>query len=318
MIRSRQARLRREYLYTKAGDAQQNATVDRKRKVKDAIENGKALPTELRGDADKLRNEIELEDIAHATPSEGIDSEYANAGVSDPKVLVTTSHDPSSKLTQFLKEMKLLIPNSHRMNRGGNTVQQIVETCRADQFTVRPTSSPATLLAGRACSARGRRIEYCAPQDLVILQEHRGIPDGIVVSHMPYGPTAYFGLHNVVMRHDIPNVAPVSEAYPHLVLHNLTTKIGRRVGAILKHLFPVPKPDTKRVVSLINSNDFISFRHHVYGREKASVHLMEAGPRFELRLYQIKLGTIEQTEVETEYVYRPYQNSAKRRKVMGE
>ena len=52
------------------------------------------------------------------------------------------------------------------------------ETCRSDNFT-----------------------------DLVILQEHRGIPDGIVVSHMPYGPTAYFGLHNVVMRHDIPQCA---------------------------------------------------------------------------------------------------------------
>ena len=45
---------------------------------------------------------------------------------------------------------------------------------------------------------------------------------------------------------------------------------------------------------------------------------MEAGPRFELRLYQIKLGTIEQSEVQNEYVLRPYQNSAKRRKVMGE
>lgn len=27
--------------------------------------------------------------------------------------------------------------------------------------------------------------------------------DGIVISHMPYGPTAYFGLLNVVTRHDI-------------------------------------------------------------------------------------------------------------------
>ena len=285
----RQARLRREYLYKKANDARELATFDRKRKVKEALATGQPLPTELRGDADKLRAEVELEDASRGAPSEGIDSEYANAAVADPKGLVTTSHDPSSKLTQFLKEVKLLIPNSHRMNCGGNTVAQIVETCRADGFT-----------------------------DLVVLQEHRGVPDGLVVSHMPYGPTAYFGLHNVVMRHDIPQVAPVSEAYPHLVLHNLTTKIGRRVAAILKHLFPVPKPDSKRVVSLLNTNDFISFRHHVYSREKANVHLMEAGPRFEMRLYQIKLGTIEQTEVENEWVLRPYQNSAKRRKIMGE
>jgi hypothetical protein len=90
------------------------------------------------------------------------------------------------------------------------------------------------------------------------------------------------------MRHDLPKVAPISEAYPHIVLHNLTTKIGQRVGAILQHLFPVPKPDTRRVISFVNSDDFISFRHHVYTKEKADVHLMEAGPRFELRLYQVR------------------------------
>ena len=181
------------------------------------------------------------------------------------------------------------MPNSHRMNRGGNTVAQIVATCRADAFS-----------------------------DLIILQEHRGVPDGLVVCHLPYGPTAYFGLHNVVMRHDLPQVAPVSEAYPHLVTHNLSTKVGLRVATILRHLFPVPKPEAKRVVSFVNRDDFISFRHHVYAPDKADVTLMEAGPRFEMRLYQIKLGTIDQTEVETEYVLRTYQNSAKRRKTMGE
>uniref|UniRef100_A0A7S2J503 Brix domain-containing protein n=1 Tax=Haptolina brevifila TaxID=156173 RepID=A0A7S2J503_9EUKA len=283
----RQARQRREYLHTKAAEAKEYATHDRKRRVSEAIEQGKPVPTELRGEADKLRHEAEL-DGSH-TATDGIDSEYANAGVADPKVLVTTSHDPSSKLTQFLKEMKLLLPNSERMNRGGNTVQQIVETCRADGFT-----------------------------DLVVLQEHRGVPDGIVVSHMPYGPTAYFGLHNVVMRHDIPECAPVSEAFPHLVLHNLTTRTGKRVGTILKNLFPVPKADSRRVVSLINRDDFISFRHHVYTKDKAAIHLMEAGPRFELKLYQIKLGTIEQTAVDNEWVLRPYQNSSKRKRVMGE
>lgn len=284
----RQARERREYLFTKAADAKEHATHDRKRKVREAIEQGKSIPTELRGEADRLRDEAELDD-ASRVPSEGIDSEYANAGIADPKVLVTTSHDPSSKLTQFLKEMKLLFPNSERMNRGGNTVQQIVETCRTEGFT-----------------------------DLIVLQEHRGVPDGLVVCHMPYGPTAYFGLHNVVMRHDIPNCAPVSEAFPHLVLHNLSTKMGKRVGAILKHLFPVPKPDSRRVISMVNRDDFISFRHHMYTRDKGKVHLMEAGPRFELKLYQIKLGTIEQTAVENEWILRPYQNSAKRRKVFGE
>ena len=37
----------------------------------------------------------------------------------------------------------------------------------------------------------------------MILHENRGTPDGIILSHMPYGPTIYFGLFNVVLRHDI-------------------------------------------------------------------------------------------------------------------
>lgn len=39
--------------------------------------------------------------------------------------------------------------------------------------------------------------------DMVILHEHRGEPDGMVVCHLPFGPTAYFGLFNTVLRHDI-------------------------------------------------------------------------------------------------------------------
>jgi U3 small nucleolar ribonucleoprotein protein IMP4 len=36
-------------------------------------------------------------------PSSHIDDEYANAGIEDPKILITTSRDPSSRLTQFAK-----------------------------------------------------------------------------------------------------------------------------------------------------------------------------------------------------------------------
>uniref|UniRef100_A0A7S0LAG2 Brix domain-containing protein n=1 Tax=Coccolithus braarudii TaxID=221442 RepID=A0A7S0LAG2_9EUKA len=283
----RNARLRREYMYKKSAEANDRATAERKRKVKDALESGKPVPHELRGETDTLREQILLDDAKHVPPEDDIDSEYVSAGVADPKVLMTTSHDPSSKLTQFLKEMKLVVPNCQRMNRGGHTIQQIMETCRADGFT-----------------------------DLIVLQEHRGVPDGLVVSHMPHGPTAYFGLVNVVMRHDIPGCAKMSEQSPHLVLHNLTTRVGQRVGTILKHLFPVPKPDARRVISLVNKSDYISFRHHTYSKDKADINLHEVGPRFELKLYQIKLGTIDQVEVENEWVLRPYMNTARKRQAL--
>ncbi|KAL3904535.1 MAG: hypothetical protein SGPRY_011251 [Prymnesium sp.] len=113
----RNARLRREYLYEKAQNAKESATYERKRKIKEAVELGKPVPTELRHEADRLRELNELDDVAHEKPADDVDSEYVNAGVRDPKILITSSLDPSSKLTQFLKEMKLVLPNSHRMNR---------------------------------------------------------------------------------------------------------------------------------------------------------------------------------------------------------
>lgn len=39
--------------------------------------------------------------------------------------------------------------------------------------------------------------------DIVLLHEHRGQPDGLIISHLPVGPTLYFGLQNVVLRHDV-------------------------------------------------------------------------------------------------------------------
>ena len=36
--------------------------------------------------------------------------------------------------------------------------------------------------------------------DIVIVHEHRGEPDGLVVCHLPYGPTAFFGIYNTVSR----------------------------------------------------------------------------------------------------------------------
>lgn len=52
----------------------------------------------------------------------------------------------------------------------------------------------------------------------------------MIVSHLPYGPTAYFGLFNCVMRHDLPHHEHMSEAYPHLVFENFSKQLGERVS----------------------------------------------------------------------------------------
>jgi len=80
---------------------------------------------------------------------------------------------------------------------------------------------------------------------------------------MPYGPTAYFGLYNCVLRHDIgtkAEVGTVSEVFPNLIFDNFGTALGKRFETILKALFPVPKPSSKRLVTFANKNDYISMR----------------------------------------------------------
>jgi U3 small nucleolar ribonucleoprotein protein IMP4 len=56
-------------------------------------------------------------------------------------------------------------------------------------------------------------------------------------------------------------------------------------------LFPVPKFDSKRVITFANDDDTISFRHHTYSKsDYKTVDLDEVGPRFEMRPYQIVQG----------------------------
>lgn len=95
--------------------------------------------------------------------------------------------------------------------------------------------------------------------------------DAIQISHLPYGPTAYFTLYNVILRHDIENCGTMSEQYPHLVFNNFTSQLGKRITDILKYLFPVPKEESKRVISFTNTQDYISFR---YAIKKLAIELI--------------------------------------------
>lgn len=68
------------------------------------------------------------------------------------------------------------------------------------------------------------------------------------------------------------------------------------------------------MVTFSNTEDYISFRHHVYKKNgPKDVDLKEVGPRFEMRLYEIKLGTVDQAEVDVEWRLRPYMNTARKR-----
>ncbi|KAK2494080.1 hypothetical protein MC885_018323 [Smutsia gigantea] len=156
----------------------------------------------------------------------------------------------------------------------------------------------------RACKANG-------VTDFLVVHEHRGTPVGLIVSHLPFGPTAYFTLCNVVMWHDIPNLGTVSEAKPHLILHGFSSRLGKCVSDILCYLFPVPKDDSHWIITFANQDDYISFWHHVYRKNNhRSVELTEVGPCFELK-YMIHLGTLElEATADVEWRWHPYTNTA--------
>lgn len=235
-----------------------------------------------------------------------LDDEYATAGAIDPKICITTSRDPSSRLKRFSKEMGIVIPNATRLNRGTTTTEELVDAARRADFT-----------------------------DIVLIAETRGEPDSLTICHLPYGPTARFTLNNTVLRSDLEGVAGGMPAeYPHLIFHGFTTPLGHRVSSILKYIFPVPKPESKRVITMANDNDFISFRHHTYsiakGEEdaaagagaaaapkKGDVQLTEVGPRFDLRAFNITLGTLEQRTADVEWALRPFMNTSRKKSALG-
>ncbi|XP_067171219.1 U3 small nucleolar ribonucleoprotein protein IMP4 [Apteryx mantelli] len=285
----RQARQRREYLQRRAQEERLRRQQQRKEQLRQALDENRPLPPELRHDALALQTALEFDGPDGDEVTGCQDDEYRWAGLEPPKVMVTTSREPSARLRAFAKEVRLVVPGARGLNRGRAELGALVAACRAAGVT-----------------------------DLLVLHETRGRPDGLVVSHLPHGPTAHFALTGAVGRHEVPGLAPMALQAPHVLLPGLESRLGRRVGAILKHLFPVPRPDSRRVVTFANTDDVISFRHHVYRRRGKNVELTELGPRFELRPYLIRLGTLEQgAAADVEWRWHPYTATAPKRRLLS-
>lgn len=286
----RQARERREYLYRKAQELQESQLEQKRQIIKNALAQGKPLPKEI-ADDEQLQKDYRYDQTIQEPDAdeEAVDDEYAaTSGISDPRIIVTTSRDPSTRLSQFAKEIKLLFPTAVRLNRGNYIMSNLVGAC---------------IKSGTS--------------DLIILHEHRGVPTSLTVSHFPHGPTAHFTLHNVVLRHDILNSGTQSEVNPHLIFENFTTPLGKRVESILKHLFPPgPKKDSARVITFANSGDFISVRQHVYVKTREGVEVAEVGPRFEMRLYELRLGTLDNKDADVEWQLRRFVRTAGRKEYL--
>lgn len=292
MIR-RQARQRRDYLYRRALTLRDAEIAEKRAKLKASLASGKPLDPSIANDK-QLRQDYKYDESrADRTNQEelDLDDEYNYlSGVVDPRVLVTTSRDPSSRLSSFAKEIRLLLPASIRLNRGNLILPNLVSSAKSSGLS-----------------------------DLILLHEHRGTPTALTVSHFPHGPTASFSLHNVVLRHDIPNVSrgTVSESYPHLIFEGFTTPLGKRTVKILQHLFPPREGGTKlgsRVVTFKNIEDSIEVRHHVFVKTGyQSVELAEVGPRMTMRLFEIRQGTAENKDGDVEWHMNQYTRTSKKK-----
>lgn len=273
-------------------------TAAKRRALRDSLAQGKPLTPSLANDS-SLRASYKFDEPRAALTAEdelALDDEYAHlSGITDPRILVTTSRDPSARLSQFAKEVRLLLPTGIRLNRGNHVLPSLV----------------------RAASTGGL-------SDVVLLSEHRGTPTALTLSHLPHGPTASFSLHNVVLRHDIPSAArgTVSESYPHLIFDGFTagSKLGARVQQILKHVFPPREAATdarkvgSRVVTFRNREDSIEVRHHVFVRTgRDSVELAEVGPRMTMRLFEIRSGTLENKDGDVEWHLNQYTRTARKK-----
>lgn len=295
MIR-KQARERRDYLYRRALTLRDAELTSKRASLKASIASGKPLDRVVAAD-ESLRHDFKYDETrADRTADEeaALDDEYAQlSGVIDPRILVTTSRDPSSRLGTFAKEIRLLLPTAIRLNRGNLVLPNLVSSAQASGLT-----------------------------DVVLLHEHRGTPTALTVSHFPHGPTASFSLHNVVLRADIPDSArgTVSESYPHLIFEGFATKLGERVVQILKHLFPPREPTAKlgsRVVTFKNIADTIEVRHHVFVKTGyQQVELAEVGPRMSMRLFEIRAGTLDNKEGDVEWHLNQYTRTGRKRDVL--
>ena len=275
MSSARLRRQMREYVHSHLVQSQRDATDARKSRLKSFMSQGKELPRDIQSDALQLLKATTYDDTENATKA--IDDEYAFIGVEDPKVAVTTSRNPSGPIKHFARELSQLIPNAERINRGAADLKSLMDLCRKHEMTY-----------------------------LILVNGTHGDPDCLVVSHLPYGPTAYFSLANVVMRRQTENPAPLSTAFPHLIFEDMTSKLGLRVEKILQALFPVPKPESRRLISFVNRSDWISVRHYTFKRTGGKIELSEVGPRMEMRLFRIIQGTVEMNDADTEFALRSF------------
>ncbi|XP_066591682.1 probable ribosome production factor 1 [Prorops nasuta] len=217
-------------------------------------------------------------------------SAYFNEG-SEPKVLITYSDNPTRKTRIFGRELTRIIPNSISLYRNRSGVKKLIESAKGRGFT-----------------------------DIIIVNEDRCKPNGMLIVHLPSGPTAYFKLSNVKITPELKrSYKEISKHRPEVILNNFTTHLGFTIGRMLGTLFHhQPEFKGRRVVTFHNQRDYIFFRHHryVFNSESGKPSIRELGPRFTLKLKSLQHGTFDSKYGDYEWIIqgRRHEMETSRRK----
>ncbi|CAD5117832.1 DgyrCDS6578 [Dimorphilus gyrociliatus] len=264
---------------------------ERQKKKREAKKSGKEVEKQIPKTIENMRvpdeTMVNLEDeevIADETTDEL--ASYFNRE-SAPKVLITTSDRPRMRSYLFCQRLKDIIPNSFYYYRRGLDLKKVIKQMKAKDFT-----------------------------DLIVVNDDRKIPNGLVLSHLPDGPTAHFRLSNVILPKEIKRVGKTTYHQPEVILNNFNTRLGHTIGRMLAAIFPHdPQFHGRRVATFHNQRDYIFFRHHRYQfRNQKKVGLHELGPRFTLKLRSLQKGTFDSKYGEYEWVHKRHEMDTSRRK----
>lgn len=198
-----------------------------------------------------------------------------------PKILITTSRRAHPATYQFAEELADLFPTANYRQR------------------------PSTWLVSDVVKGAVER----AYTHLLIVNESRKVTNSLSVIKLPEGPTALFQLSSIRLAKQIHHHGRSSSHTPELILNNLVTKLGHRVGRLFVSLFPhVPQFEGRQVVTFHNQRDFIFVRRHryIFDENGQRVRMQEIGPQFTLKLHKILKATHDLQEAEVEYEWKPH------------
>ena len=183
------------------------------------------------------------------------DDEFAKYFLNEtnPKIMITTRPKASRKLYPFIGDLMQMIPQAFYYPRKNQTIKEMCKDAYDKKFT-----------------------------HLIMLAEKQKQCNGLLVTHLPEGPTAFFKLSSFEEGSKIKGHGKPTSHIPELIMNNFGTRLGRRTARVLGSLFPhEPQLEGRQVVTFHNQRDFIFVRHHRYiyrkESEKTRARLQELG-----------------------------------------